>query len=630
MTRYLLFTFFLLLNETFAQPCVKIESILVTACTSAPNTEGSNEMMRFRIGNTPLNTANMNIIWGSGQYTYAGLAQNATTANIVAQLNSTIQSCGYLVEPINGILPANKQVLIICGLNTSTTANSFADLSDTLIVIFQNSTNPGGHFLNYNPNPPFPQTIDQTTTISFNNIAGCSSSATYFRNQLINVFGVIPPATQTIEERGATVIFDENMNPTYINNGCVASVEVINPNWDAPPVFCSNSEPINLNTLITGTTGGFWTGTGITDSIFDPTGLSGNISITYSVVNQVCNDTLSRTQIIEVIPQPIADFTLPETICIYNQPLDLNALVTGTTGGIFSGTNISFNTFNPAGLEGNYEITYSIGSGTCSDSITKTITVISLPVPEFSQEIITYCVGENTEEIIVTNAGGLTTNWYADPAYTDLVNTGTSYSPPSNQSQMYYVTFTQEACVSDPGTFMVEVYFIEAILEADADNEISPFDLIAFNQSANAETCVWFLNDEPFDYNAGETYTIDEAGEYTLKLVCTNAQGCESADEITFTVIDNNVELVIPNVFTPNGDGNNDLFTFKANGIKTMAGKIFNRWGKIVYEWEGVQSYWDGTINNSDAPAGVYFYIVETTDIFNIAKENKGTVTLVR
>jgi gliding motility-associated-like protein len=88
--------------------------------------------------------------------------------------------------------------------------------------------------------------------------------------------------------------------------------------------------------------------------------------------------------------------------------------------------------------------------------------------------------------------------------------------------------------------------------------------------------------------------------------------------------------LEIPNVFTPNGDNVNDLFSFNAQGIKQMAGRIFNRWGKIVYEWEGLQAYWDGKINEKEAPAGTYFYVVDTTDIFDESKQTKGTVTLVR
>jgi hypothetical protein len=184
---------------------VKIESILAAACTTPSSPEGSNEMMRFRLGDTPLNTSNMHIVWASGQYGYTGVIQNQNTANIVAAFNNSIQSCGFIKQPVNGVLPANSQVIIITGTNTSTTANSFAALSDTIYMIFQNAANPGGHFLNYSTNPPAIGNIQQTTTLSFNNISGCSSTATYMRNQLTMQNGL--PGNQP----GSTVLFDDDM-----------------------------------------------------------------------------------------------------------------------------------------------------------------------------------------------------------------------------------------------------------------------------------------------------------------------------------------------------------------------------------------------------------------------------------
>jgi gliding motility-associated-like protein len=318
---YLICLFLISLSSIIAQPCVKIESILVAACTSPGSPEGSNEMMRFRVGNTPLNTANMNIVWGSGQYPYSGVVQNANTANIVAQLNSTILSCGYLKEPVNGILPPNSQVLMITGTNTSTTANSFAQLSDTLWIIFHNATNPGGHFLNYNTNPG--NANAQATTISFFNIPNCSSTATYFRSDLLNIFGVTPTGNSTPDEPGASVRFDENMNPTYFNNGCIASIGGVSADWNAPGSICEYEEPINLDSLVTGTPGGFWTGDGVSGNIFNPQGLSGFANITYNVVNIVCGDTISFSQVITVNPKPNTPFFITTNPLCEGSPLIL-------------------------------------------------------------------------------------------------------------------------------------------------------------------------------------------------------------------------------------------------------------------------------------------------------------------
>jgi gliding motility-associated-like protein len=90
------------------------------------------------------------------------------------------------------------------------------------------------------------------------------------------------------------------------------------------------------------------------------------------------------------------------------------------------------------------------------------------------------------------------------------------------------------------------------------------------------------------------------------------------------------VELIIPNVFSPDGDGINELFSFQTKGILTLNGRIFNRWGQEIYSWDNLINYWDGTYKGTLVPEGVYFYVLESTNIFYNTKVYKGTVTLIR
>ena len=92
-----------------------------------------------------------------------------------------------------------------------------------------------------------------------------------------------------------------------------------------------------------------------------------------------------------------------------------------------------------------------------------------------------------------------------------------------------------------------------------------------------------------------------------------------------------NPTMYVPSAFTPNGDGINDFFGVKAEGIKTFNLQIFNRWGEVVFESEDISSLWDGTfqgekIKNTD----VYVYQVKSTGLNNkpLPDEN-GSVTLV-
>lgn len=92
-----------------------------------------------------------------------------------------------------------------------------------------------------------------------------------------------------------------------------------------------------------------------------------------------------------------------------------------------------------------------------------------------------------------------------------------------------------------------------------------------------------------------------------------------------------NPTMYIPSAFTPNGDGINDFFGVKAEGIKSFNLQIFNRWGEVVFESENISNLWDGTfkgekIKNTD----VYVYQVKATGLNNkpLPEEN-GSVTLV-
>lgn len=67
---------------------------------------------------------------------------------------------------------------------------------------------------------------------------------------------------------------------------------------------------------------------------------------------------------------------------------------------------------------------------------------------------------------------------------------------------------------------------------------------------------------------------------------------------------------MVPNVFTPNGDGMNDEFRVAYRSIREFHCWIYNRWGHLVYSWDDPAKGWDGTINGRPAPEGAYYYVI--------------------
>jgi gliding motility-associated-like protein len=148
----------------------------------------------------------------------------------------------------------------------------------------------------------------------------------------------------------------------------------VDPGWTPPAPICANAGSINLNTLITGTAGGSWGGTGVSGNTFNPAGLSGNISITYTVGTAPCTE--NSVQNINVIPDVDPGWTPPAPICANGGPINLSALVTGTAGGSWGGTGVSGTNFNPAGLSGNIAVTYTVGTAPCTEQSIQNINVI--------------------------------------------------------------------------------------------------------------------------------------------------------------------------------------------------------------------------------------------------------------
>ena len=112
-------------------------------------------------------------------------------------------------------------------------------------------------------------------------------------------------------------------------------------------------------------------------------------------------------------------------------------------------------------------------------------------------------------------------------------------------------------------------------------------------------------------------YTFNEPGNYrAVSYVsnslcpCGNAEEDCMRDSTEITIAVSESMLLVPNVFTPNGDGKNDEFRVLYRSLKEFHCWVYNRWGKLVYEWTDPARGWDGTINGKPAAEGAYFYVI--------------------
>ncbi len=195
-------------------------------------------------------------------------------------------------------------------------------------------------------------------------------------------------------------------------------------------------------------------------------------------------------------------------------------------------------------------------------------------------------------------------------------------------------------CVYE-GTVTVGVIPPKAQFTANPEQGQEPLTVTFNNSSQNANSYIWIIGTDTF-YTQTHTHTFDTAGQYQVLLIAYN-NNPECADTALFTVnVFAQFYVLIPNIFTPNGDGVNDEFSFEASRIREAEWEIFNRWGSTLHKgvWKTEQAFyndthiilvWNGTTQrNEPALDGVYFYKITVKTLNNVFETFTGNVSIVR
>jgi gliding motility-associated-like protein len=378
----------------------------------------------------------------------------------------------------------------------------------------------------------------------------------------------------------------------------------------------------------------------------------GNNIVNYSITAGPC--VAYAQTVIKVEKFISADFLKYAPQFCKNAPsFDLNSLAQNP-GGEFSnfvGLGVDKNTgmFNPATANiGNSNViqywTYSSPTKSlCPDSKLMTITVNDVPQVSIASNTDKGCVPvEVVFNVPQTNTGkgewtlgdgsesikGLTVNHtYSSPGtYTVLFNYEdnlgcktqailekpiTVYSNPT--AGFSYGPYGNDLTISDP-----EVQF------TNLSNELG------------GNTYQWQMDSLFTSTDVNPTFKFPAIGEYKITLLATSIYGCK--DKTTQTLeIKNDFGIFIPNTFTPNDDGLNDVFipVFTPYGLdaKTFEMEIFDRWGASLYQTKDVTKGWNGSIQNKGTEPlkeEVFVYKIKYKDMNGIIYNKLGYVTLVK
>jgi len=596
--------------------CFEIEKILVDACdshTQATPDEGKNEMVTFRIGNQDLNATNLTVSWPSNSW--QGLVQDAVTAQLVSDINATITGCGYLLEPVGGILPAGKEVLLITSYNFNPTLHSFANLNDTLIVLVQDANTGAGHFANYNSSGG-----NRTLSMSFSTPNGCSDVVTYQRDLLVNQLGAY--GGNSLLKDGAFVSFTAGGIATYDNIGCQLPTGILSIDINGDLSTVCGGETINLEATINGlyneiiwsSSEGTFSQNNTATTVMTVSNTVSNSFYIYGGVVSNCTDTIMDSIQITIGSIPNVSVQVSnDTICSGQ-----SVTITASGGSSYTWNNGS--TANPLTVTtgGNYTV---VANSSCGiDSATVFIYEMAAPLPIIVPSPLVSCDSNelHTQDLSNIACEGCSYLWSDG-------STGPTYSGTTTN---YSVT-VQNYCGSITANYNIQVFDVDANIFVQDSIGDAPFS-VPFSTTSVGGFYVWNFDNGNTSTTVNPTEVFTQPGTYNVSLTVTN-QSCTATAYQTIIVNASEepslyTEVIIPNIFTPNGDNENDHFLIHTVNAKDLTGTIYNRWGNELHNLNGLDATWDGGTAND----GTYFYILEVTFLDDTKKEYSGSFMLIR
>jgi gliding motility-associated-like protein len=241
--------------------------------------------------------------------------------------------------------------------------------------------------------------------------------------------------------------------------------------------------------------------------------------------------------------------------------------------------------------------------------------------------------------LAVTPQQGTSFTWYDAPSGGSLLANGLSFTTlPLTSTATYYIEATNtNGCVGvqrtpvDAFVYATPLVLIENTNPKVVSGAYEVYFSVQSNQ--NLTSYYWDFGNPSSPDNtstASDPYhSYSLPGEYTITLEVKTENGCTETFTKTLSVtLPNN--LFIPTGFTPNNDGNNDLFRVRGHNILFSDISIYNQWGQRIWNSPNEVTGWDGTSNGQKVPVGSYAYVIEI-HFDNGKKElHRGNINLIR
>lgn len=447
-------------------------------------------------------------------------------------------------------------------------------------------------------------------TYRFATTAGCTDSA----SQTVTVWPM-PVASFAVSSPAC-----ENSAITFTDHSAAGAGKIKSWNWifgDGNNAAFSNDDPFTKTYAATGN---------------------------YNVQLQVTTDSGCTSNItseaLTVSPLPVAAFDMPAAACVNTPAAFVNrSTIAGNSSGQFvyqwQAGNSTVSSAKDASIvfasSGNFTISlYVTSKDGCRDTAISVLqNVLPQPLANFQEDKQQVCLGDTIQFTDLSNPLSQTIrswHWnFDDGNASSQQNISHSWQAAGSYDvSLFYITGL--GCYSDTMVKNIGIYPVP-VVDAGPD--------LVILQGGQRTLLATVSGSSGYQYQWTPATALSNpailqpaafpAGDITYTLKVTGAGGCSATDEVSVKYVEN---PLIPNAFSPNGDGINDVWFIRYIDSYTDAAiSVFDRYGRQVYTGKGSSAPWDGRLHGTVVPSGVYYYII---NLKNGRRPFTGSLTILK
>ncbi len=395
--------------------------------------------------------------------------------------------------------------------------------------------------------------------------------------------------------------------------------------------YCTNGTAI---VTLTGTGGGAFTAApaglslnGVTGDINLAASAEGSYTVSYNVTSAACSYNTSTPV---VIKNPALVINTPAPVC---SPGTVDLTVPAVTSGSAAGLTYNYyldNTgtvplVNPAtvGTGGNYFIRGFNAITGCSTNL-QPVVVNILAKPSVTASSSTNDICKGTMVTLTAVSPGNTIDWPG-------VGAGNVVTVSPVDSTIYLSVATSPQGCKDTTTVNLNVNGFKLALTANPDPVLAGTNTTLTTSGNFTYNVISWSPDIFFtDQTAMFQNIIVKDTSKSFTVIAQSVDGCLDTATLFVQVDPNLKDFFIPNSFSPNGDGTNDIFKVYGSSVKDVTMRVYNQWGQLIFESQNASIGWDGTWNGRPQMVGVYVYVAQVTFYNGIVTKRKGTINLIR